>query len=189
MEPIGGKPGKTACSPYCGEEPPERIGRREPGQSSPYCEEFLLPGATSPPGTIKTIGFRLPTCRTSNFPRTAGRNSTHRPQVRRDGSLPRTVEGKPKFGIAGSVINGLPRAVEGETLHSLIADAVAQGSVDEDVLDKARWAYTTADVYYLWQQGGCATAGIKVAMYTSDAMSQYINRASALVDEAIDLLS
>ncbi len=76
-----------------------------------------------------------------------------------------------------------------ETLHSLIADAVAQGSVDEDVLDKARWAYTTADVYYLWQQGGCATAGIKVAMYTSDAMSQYINRASALVDEAIDLLS
>ena len=59
----------------------------------PY--EILLPGATSPPGTIKTIGFRLPTCRASNFPRTAGRNSTHRPQVRHDGSLPRTVEGKP----------------------------------------------------------------------------------------------
>ena len=94
MEPTGGKPGKTACSPCCGEEPPERIGRREPGQSSPYCEEFLLPGATSPPGTIKTIGFRLPTCRASNFPRTAGRNSTHRPQVRHDGSLPRTVEGE-----------------------------------------------------------------------------------------------
>lgn len=94
MEPTGGKPGKTACSPCCGEEPPERIGRREPGQSSPSCEEFLLPGATSPPGTIKTIGFRLPTCRASNFPRTAGRNSTHRPQVRHDGSLPRTVEGE-----------------------------------------------------------------------------------------------
>lgn len=121
MEPTGGKPGKTACSPCCGEEPPERIGRREPGQSSPYCEEFLLPGATSPPRTIKTIGFRLPTCRASNFPRTAGRNSTHRPQVRHDGSLPRTVEGKPKLRIAGSVINGLPRVVEGETLHSLMA--------------------------------------------------------------------
>ncbi len=101
MEPTGGKPGKTACSPCCGEEPPERIGRREPGQSSPSCEEFLLPGATSPPGTIKTIGFRLPTCRASNFPR--------------------TVEGKPKLRIAGSVINGLPRAVEEETLHSLMA--------------------------------------------------------------------
>ena len=49
------------------------IGRREPGQSSPYCEGFLLSGATSPPGTIKTIGFRLPTCRASNFPRTAGK--------------------------------------------------------------------------------------------------------------------
>ena len=86
-----------------------------------FLYEILLPGATSPPGTIKTIGFRLPTCRASNFPRTAGRNSTHRPQVRHDGSLPRTVEGKPKLRIAGSVINGLPRAVKGETLHSLMA--------------------------------------------------------------------
>ena len=67
------KAGEKRSSPCCGEEPPERIGGREPGQSSPYCEEFLLPGATSPPGTIKTIGFRLPTCRASNFPRTAGK--------------------------------------------------------------------------------------------------------------------
>ena len=77
------------------------------GQFSPYCgENHLVP---------------LADVQGEQFSPYCGENSTHRPQVRHDGSLPRTVEGKPKLRIAGSVINGLPRAVERETLHSLMA--------------------------------------------------------------------
>ena len=74
-----------------------------------------------------------------------------------------------------------------DELKGLIKEAQESGSVDEETLQQARDNWSLAQFYYRWQHGGTATAGIKVAMYNSDAMLDYIARGQKLVDEAIAL--
>jgi nitrite reductase (cytochrome c-552) len=74
------------------------------------------------------------------------------------------------------------------TLNNLIAKHVKAADVNESTLDQARELFATAQFYYRWQHGGTATAGIKVAMYTSKGMMQYINRGIANCDRGIALL-
>ena len=81
---------------------------------------FCFPARHPRLGQLKPLGSACRHAGRAIFPVLRGKLHTSA-QVRHDGSLPRTVEGKPKLRIAGSVINGLPRAVEGETFHSLMA--------------------------------------------------------------------
>lgn len=70
----------------------------------------------------------------------------------------------------------------------LIADATANGGVDEDVLQTARDTYTRATWYVRYADGGSEIKGQKVA-HNPDAIKDYIERASVMMDEVIASLA
>lgn len=70
----------------------------------------------------------------------------------------------------------------------LIADATANGNADEDVLQDARDTYTRATWYVRYADGGSEIQGQKVA-HNPDAIKDYIERATSMMDDVLDQLS
>lgn len=71
-------------------------------------------------------------------------------------------------------------------LHQLIEDGVASGEVDEEILEQARTAYTTAKYYSEWGLNGNGCANVKV-VHNPELIASLQVRATALLDEAIAL--
>lgn len=72
------------------------------------------------------------------------------------------------------------------TLHGLIEQAVAGGTVDETVVEQACEAYTTAKFYSEWGLSGNGCGMVKV-VHNADLIASLQVRAEALLDEAIAL--
>ncbi len=72
------------------------------------------------------------------------------------------------------------------TLHGLIEEAVAAGDMDEDELNEARDAYTTAKFYAEWGTFGNGSGYVKV-VHDPEEIGSLMERADVLMDEAIAL--
>ena len=71
--------------------------------------------------------------------------------------------------------------------HDLIAQATAEGGVDENVLQEARDTYTRATWYVRYADGGSEIKGQKVA-HNPDMIKDYIERATVMMDDILAML-
>lgn len=74
-----------------------------------------------------------------------------------------------------------------DTVKQLLTEATAAGTMDAQVLDKARSNYAQAN-FFVQFYGLMLPDGTKV-VHNPDAVTDYLNRSSKLLDEAISLLA
>ena len=84
---------------------------------------------------------------------------------------------------------GLEETIEAKQaeLYAAISQAVADGSVDEEVLDQVRETYTRATWWVKYADGWAEIKGAKVA-HNPELSRQYVVEATQMVEDALELL-